>query len=126
MRQALPADLQGSLDATEVAHSLEAVTQELRQRGGSVAELRTVRENLVGAEAADRLEVLDRENQAWQARIQTYLQARAAVLADATLAEPVKQERIQALMKAGFSASEQLRVESYERMSDQKQLAQLP
>lgn len=126
LRQALPADLQSSLDATEVAQSLEAVTQEWRQRAGSVAELRAVRENLVGPEAADRLEALDRENQAWQARIQAYLQARSAIQADASLADAIKQERIHALMKASFSAGEQIRAESYERMADQKQLAQLP
>lgn len=120
LRQALPQDLQASLDATEVAPTLQAVTQEWRERGGSVADLRTLRETLVGKEAADRLEDLDRDEQAWQVRMQAYLQARALILADVSLAEAVKHERVQRLMSSSFSASEQLRVPSFERMSDQK------
>ncbi|MDE2593148.1 MAG: hypothetical protein KGL57_02830 [Burkholderiales bacterium] len=123
LRLALPADLQASLDATEVAQSLQTVTQEWRQRGGSVAELRTIRESVVGHEAADRLESLDRENQAWDARIQAHLRARAGILTDATLADSTKEERVQALRVAGFSAAEQARVQTFERMADQKVLA---
>lgn len=126
LRLALPADLQANLDATEVAQSLQMVTQEWRQRGGTVAELRSIRESVVGKDAADRLESLDRENQEWDARVQNYLQARAAVLADASLADTTKQERLQALRVAGFSAGEQLRVQTYERIADQKLAAAGP
>lgn len=123
LRMALPADLQANLDATELAQGLQTVTQEWRQRGGTVAELRTIRENVVGKEATDRLEALDRDNQAWDARIQAYLQARANVLADASLADATKQERVQALRLAGFARDEQLRVQTFERMADQKLMA---
>lgn len=123
LRMALPADLQANLDATEVAQGLQAVTQEWRQRGGTVAELRVIRESVVGKEAADRLEALDRDNQEWDSRVQAYLQARANVLADASLADSVKQERVQALRSAGFSNGEQLRVQTFERMADQKLMA---
>ena len=85
-----------------------------------MAELRSLREVLVGKEATDRLEDLDRDEQAWQVRIHAYLQARSVILADVSLADDTKQERIQRLMGSGFSASEQLRVSSYERMADQK------
>ena len=120
LRQALPSALQANLDAAEVAPTLQAVTQEWRERGGSVADLRTLREALVGKDATDRLENLDRDEQAWQVRIHAYLQARSAILADGSLAESIKQERVQRLMTSSFSASEQLRVPSFERMSDQK------
>jgi lipase chaperone LimK len=120
LRQALPAALQANLDAAEVAPTLQAVTQDWRERSGSVAELRSLREVLVGKEATDRLEDLDRDEQAWQVRIHAYLQARSVILADVSLADDTKQERIQRLMGSGFSASEQLRVSSYERMADQK------
>lgn len=120
LRLALPADLQANMDATEVAPTLQAVTQEWRERGGSVADLKSLREALVGKDATARLEALDRDEQNWQTRIQTYLQDRSAIMSDATLAEGVKQEKIQRLVVNSFSATEQLRVSSYERMSDQK------
>lgn len=120
LRQALPADLQANLDATEVAPTLQAVTQEWRDRGGTVADLKSLREALVGKEATARLEELDRDEQNWQMRIQAYLQDRSAIMSDATLADGVKHERVQRLLASSFSASEQLRVSSYERMSDQK------
>lgn len=120
LRLALPVALQANLDAAEVAPTLQAVTQDWRERSGSVAELRSLREVLVGKEATDRLEDLDRDEQAWQVRIHAYLQARSVILADVSLADDTKQERIQRLMGSGFSASEQLRVSSYERMADQK------
>lgn len=123
LRLALPKSLQDALDATEMAQSLDAVTQDWRKRGGTVAELRTIRESVVGKEASDRLETLDRENQLWEARIQTYLQARATIMADATLADATKHDRLQALRGAGFSGGEQLRVRTYERMADQKLVA---
>jgi len=120
LRQALPADLQANMDATEMAPTLQAVTQEWRERGGTVADLKSLREALVGKEATARLEELDRDEQSWQMRIQTYLQDRSAIMSDATLADGVKHERVQRLLVTSFSASEQLRVSSYERMSDQK------
>ena len=123
LRLALPADLQANLDATELAQSLQTVTQEWRQRSGTVAELRSIRESVVGREAADRLESLDRENQEWDARIQAHLRARAGIVADASLAESTKEARVQALRVAGFSAGEQPRVQTYERMADQKLMA---
>ncbi len=123
LRMALPADLQANLDATEVAQSLHTVTQEWRQRGGTAPELRIIRESVVGKDAADRLESLDRETQEWDARMQAYLQARAAILADVSLAESTKQERVHALRMAGFSSGEQLRVETLERIADQKLVA---
>lgn len=120
LRLALPVDLQANMDATEVAPTLQAVTQEWRDRGGTVADLKSLREALVGKEATARLEELDRDEQNWQMRIQTYLQDRSTIMSDATLADGVKQERVQRLLASSFSAPEQLRVSSYERMSEQK------
>lgn len=118
LREALPEPLRASLDASELSQSLSAVTDDWRQRGGSVEELRTLRENIVGAEATQRLEALDRDNAQWDARVQAYLQARAGILSDAALSPPMKQQRIQTMLQGSFSASEQLRVQAYERMND--------
>lgn len=118
LRESLPKSLRVNLDAAEVSQSLTAVTDDWRQRGGSVAELRALRENIVGAEAAQRLEALDRDNAQWDARVQAYLQARASILADAALSQAMKQQKIEAMLQAGFNGTEQLRVQAYERMSD--------
>ncbi len=119
LRQALPASLREHLDVAEQVQSLNDVTEQWRARHGSPAELRAIRESMVGAPAADRLEALDREEGAWDARIQSYLQARQAVLADPTLVDATKQQRIAALRSSSFSGPEQLRAQTFERMADE-------
>lgn len=118
LRQALPTALREHMDVAEQVQSLNDVTDQWRSRHGSPAELRVIRESMVGAPAADRLEALDREESAWDARIQTYLQARQAVLNDPTLAEATKQQRLVALRTGSFSGPEQIRATTFERMAD--------
>ena len=53
------------------------------------------------------LEALDRDNAQWDARVQAYLQARASILADAALSQAMKQQKIEAMLQAGFNGTEQ-------------------
>src|SRR5205823_1592617 len=57
----------------------------LHETGASDTDIRSLREDAVGSEAADRLEQLDRERAAWQGRVAAYRAARQAIDADPSL-----------------------------------------
>ena len=86
----------------------------MEQRGGSAEELREIRTNLVGAEAAQRLEALDQEDTVWQKRIDQYLAARQQVLNNKGLSEAQQQNQIKSLQNAQFNDTERLRLKAYE------------
>lgn len=114
----LPASIQGAMKTVNQFQNLEALTKDWKQRGGNAAELRQIRENLVGAEAADRLETLDKQRSAWDQRMNTWYGERAAILANASLSEQDRQRELDALRTSRFSEAEQVRVKALERMHD--------
>lgn len=118
LERQLPTPLREATAALNQYQNLEALTADWRARGGSAAELRQLRESLVGPAAADRLEVLDRERSDWDRRLAAWLAERAALLGNRSLGEA---DRLRALAEARarhFSDSERLRVESLELMHD--------
>lgn len=118
LEQQLPPALQESLKAINQYQNLQALTDDWQKRGGSPAELRQIRENLVGPEAADRLENLDRERAQWSQRMSAWLAERAAILANPALGDQDRQMQVSAARQQRFQVSEILRVESLERMHD--------
>lgn len=114
----LPAPLQEAIGAITQVQSLEALTADWKQRGGSAAELRQIREELVGPAAAERLEALDTENAAWGQRMNAWYAERTAILANRNLSEPDRQQQLGQARANRFDATERLRVEALERMRD--------
>ncbi len=118
LEQQLPEALRQSLTAINQYQNLEALTADWRARGGSAAELRQLRENLVGPEAADRLEGLDRERSDWDRRLSAWLAERAAILGNRSLGEADRLRQLADARAQRFSETERLRVESLELMHD--------
>ena len=87
----------------------------LRASGASVADIQALREQTVGREAAARLAALDRERGAWQARLDDYRIARAAIDQNPTLDTAGHTRAIDALRAARFTAPERLRVAALDR-----------
>ncbi len=119
----LPASIQESMKTVNQYQNLESLTEDWKKRGGSAAELRQIRENLVGAEAADRLENLDRDRAAWDQRMSAWYGERAAILGNQSLSEADRQRQLAELRSSRFTADERLRVESLERMRDRGETA---
>lgn len=88
----------------------------LREAGGSDEEIRRLREQTVGAAAADRLEALDRERAEWDRRVTGYREARDAIESDPSLDDSDRAERIERLLQEEFSETERLRIAALERM----------
>lgn len=114
----LPSSIRDSMKTVNQYQNLESLTADWKQRGGSAAELRQIRESLVGAEAADRLETLDKDRAAWGQRMDSWYAERDAILANKNLSEIDRQRQLTELRNSRFGADERLRVESLERMRD--------
>jgi lipase chaperone LimK len=115
----LPPELQKSLEDIGKLQDLRALTQQLKQNNGSKAELQQMREQLVGPEAAQRLDQLDQTRASWQNRVQNYLGQRQAILTS-NQADEDKQQAIIALRERQFSSeAERQRAITYEHFKDQ-------
>lgn len=108
----LPAAMRADLTVADTVQNLQAITADWKARGGSPQELRAAREQLVGPDAADRLEALDRKRGEWSAKLQSYQTQRKTLLADATLSAPQRDQALAQLRGQLFSPQEQLRVQA--------------
>ncbi|HET8729487.1 MAG TPA: lipase secretion chaperone [Moraxellaceae bacterium] len=118
LQQQLPPAMQQSLKVADSVQDLNALTEIWKKRGGTAQELRDIREALVGADAADRLEALDSENTDWERRMKDWLSQRDALLATTGLSESDRQAQIAQLRSKLFSAEELLRVQALEGLRD--------
>lgn len=118
LEQQLPVALQESMKAINQYQNLQSLTEDWQARKGTPAELRQIRENLVGPEATDRLESLDRERSDWDQRMTSWLGERAAIMANASLGEQDRQRQVDAARLQRFQPAEMVRVGSLERMHD--------
>ena len=116
----LPQDLQQNIQEISKLQDLRELTQQLKANNGTKAQLRQMREQLVGAEAADRLEQLDQSRANWQTRIDSYLSQRDSIL-NSKQADQDKQAAIDGLRARQFSdPAEQQRAITFEHLKDQK------
>jgi lipase chaperone LimK len=98
---------------------LEAMDREaaLRAAGASDAQITAARTETFGADGAARLAALDRTRAAWDARLARFREARATLLADATLDDAARSARLDALLAQSFTPPERIRVEAIEHLS---------
>ena len=120
LEQNLPAPIleakQRLLAPVEVGKRVAA----LRESGASEVEVRALREQTFGAEAAARFEQLDEERAQWDARYEHYSQRRADILASG-LAEQDQQREIERLQQQLFDELEVRRVQALDRIGAQAQ-----
>lgn len=116
----LPPTLADGVRVSMQFSELQQLTQEIKAKGGSEQELRAMRENLLGRDAADRLEKVDQEESAWQTEVNRYLSAREQIL-KSNSNEADKEAEIKALRDHSFNSEQDiLRAQSYEIIHDQQ------
>lgn len=115
----LPAEVQQNIQVLTRYQRLNELTAEWKQRGGNAQELRVIREQEVGAAAADRLEALDRQRAQWEQRMSSYLSERERLLRQAGLSEQDKLRALDQLRSRHFQSAELLRVLNLETLHDQ-------
>ena len=109
LRESLPEEMQQLL-VPQIQHELREQTLALRESGADETAVRELRMGLLGPEATERLEALDRRRAEWQRRVNAFYQEREAILAEPGLAEGDRQAAVTALMQEQFTETEQLRL----------------
>lgn len=97
--------------------ALEAVAQ-VRQEGGSDAEIFEIRTQAFGAEAAQRFAEADQKQATWDSRISAYRAERREILASEGIAEEDKAHEIDQLRQGHFQDSELKRIPVIDKMKD--------
>ncbi|MFC7420672.1 lipase secretion chaperone [Iodobacter arcticus] len=92
--------------------SLASQIEAAKQAGASTEQLRQIRSQSVGSDAADRLATLDKEEGQWQSKIDTYLAARSHAIS--TLPPTEQNTAVQKLRDQYFSVQEQKRLGAFE------------
>ena len=115
LRNSLPAELQEAV-AVQMQMQLREQTRALAARGGNPADLRQLRQQLVGNAAAARLEKLDDKRQAWHDRITAYRQEKLRIERSQGLGQADKRAAIIRLAAERFNESERLRLQAAEQL----------
>ncbi len=116
---ALPPQLKESVQTLNKYQELTTFTEDWKTRGGKPEELRAIREQIVGVEATERLEALDKERAEWDTRINSYLATRDTLLKNPALSDAERQRQLNDIKNKDFNEQEQVRVEAFETMHDQ-------
>jgi len=110
----VPEELRHVREAALAPSSLRAEEERLRAAGAGAAEIEALRTQRFGADAAERLSVLDAERAAWQERVTAYRAERDERLANAPPAE--RDALLGEIRARHFDTAEQLRIRSLDRI----------
>ena len=125
LRNSLPAEMQDSV-LPQLQNQLRQQTVQLQAAGASPAQIRRLRQQLVGAEATERLEALDQQRLGWSQRIEQYRQAKAALLANQGLSASDRSAAIAQLAADNFDERERLRLDAAEQLAASRSTASAP
>lgn len=118
LRNSLPAEMQDTV-LPQLQNELRQQTAQLQAAGAKPEQIRQLRQQLVGAEATQRLEVLDQQRQTWKKRIALYSTAKAAIENNPGMSASDKRSAIAQLAAENFDEREQLRLEAAEQLAAQ-------
>jgi lipase chaperone LimK len=118
LRNSLPAEMQDAV-LPQLQNELRQQTAQLQASGAKPEQIRQLRQQLVGAEATQRLEVLDQQRQTWKKRIAQYSTDKAAIENNPGMSATDKRAAIAQLVTENFDEREQLRLEAAEQLATQ-------
>lgn len=116
LRAEAPAAVRATRDAVLAPQRLAADELQRRAEGASDDDIRRLREERVGAEAAERLAALDAQRAAWRARVDAYRAERSLIDADPALDAEGRAAAIAALRDRSFAGPERLRIEALDEI----------
>lgn len=116
LRDSLPPEMQDAI-LPQLQNDLRQQTARMRAEGASAAQIRQLRQQLVGAEATQRLETLDQQRQSWNRRIATYLASKSEIEGNPGLSATDKSSAIKRLAEEGFDEQERLRLDAAEQLA---------
>lgn len=114
----LPNAMQQEISQATQYQRLQRLKAQSEKNNRGSADLRQIREQLVGTAAANRLEQLDARRENFDQRMAQWLNQREALLNNASLSHADRQEQVEQLRKDWFTSREQVRVKARERIAD--------
>lgn len=120
LRDGLPEELQASV-LPQLHSELRSQTSALQAAGGSAAQVQALRQQLVGNQAASRLQALDQQRQSWKQRLQRFQQETSAIDTHPGLSPADKQAAIQRLAQEQFDERERLRLDASAQLASARQ-----
>jgi lipase chaperone LimK len=120
LRNSLPAEMQDAV-LPQLQNDLRQQTAALQAAGAKPEQIRQLRQQLVGAEATQRLEALDQQRQTWKKRIAQYRQEKTAIENNSGMSASDKRAAINKLAVENFDERERLRLEAAEQLSAQQE-----
>jgi len=118
LRNSLPAEMQDTV-LPQLQNELRQQTAQLKAAGAKPEQIRQLRQQLVGAEATQRLEALDQQRKTWKKRIAQYRRDKATIENNTGLSDSDKRSAIAQLVIENFNEREQLRLEAAEQLATQ-------
>jgi lipase chaperone LimK len=118
LRNSLPIEMQDTV-LPQLQNELRQQTTQLQAAGAKPEQIRQLRQQLVGAEATQRLEVLDQQRLSWKKRIARYSSDKAAILNNPGMSASDKRSAITQLAAESFDEREQLRLEAAAQLATQ-------
>lgn len=118
-QQRLDSLISEQADYVQTSHKNQVLLQQLSNSEGLDQQEKYLKRNeLVGDEAAQRLEILDQQRADFEGTLEIYLAERKDILDDAGLSQVERQETIAELRVAHFPSKQIRRVEAIERIWD--------
>lgn len=111
LRENLPEELQDSV-LPQLHSELRSQTAALQASGGNAEQIQALRQQLVGNQAAARLQVLDQQRQKWKQRLDHFQQEKSTIDNNPGLSSSDKQAAIQRLAEEQFDEHERLRLDA--------------
>jgi lipase chaperone LimK len=118
LQSTLPEDVREGMRETQITDELKMKTEQVLASGGGQQEVRDMRRNMLGEEAAKRFDELDKQRAEWKARINDFLAQRARIMSNQGLANEESSAQVDALRESLFDEREQIRVRNAERHVD--------
>lgn len=117
LEQELPEPIRDMRNETQAPSRIANEVDALRQGGASEEEVRQLREQEFGVEAADRFEQLDKARDQWDGRYESYRAERDDIVASG-LAPEDQQRSLLRLQERLFDQQEVRRVQALDRIND--------
>src|SRR5690606_5656674 len=107
LRENLPEEMQQLL-VPQIHNDLREQTLALRAAGADEGRIRQLRMGMLGPEATERLEELDRSRAEWRERVEAFQQERERILSQPGLAESDRRAAVNALLEELFTVNERV------------------
>ena len=117
LQQGLPEDVRQMREETERISKVFELTQEMKEEGASESQVFDYNSQQFGQEAAQRLQALDENRQAWQQKVDNYLLEKSQILKDDLLSHEEKIQKIKRLANERFTSLELKRLPAFEVMA---------